>query len=51
MQIRFYYQDEQYPHFGEYYCDNCALEAGMSYELSWVSHHAYCPTCGVRVLS
>ena len=49
MQIRFYYQDEQYPDFGEYYCDSCAQQAGMDVEMSWLSAYVYCPVCNVRV--
>ena len=48
MKIRFYYLDDKYPHFGDYYCDSCATEAGMSVEQSWLSHYVYCPICGVR---
>jgi hypothetical protein len=46
--IRFYYQDDQYPTFGEYYCEQCALVAGADLEQSWLSAYVYCPLCNKR---
>ena len=46
--IRFYYLDEQYPNFGSYYCYKCSVQAGMSYEMSWLSTKKECDSCGTN---